>query len=85
MRLRKRHDFSGQVLHRGEIFFSEPGHVIRRILCRFQKHKLTIVTKCTDKKLLAKKETSKSALWGSFWRKHLKENKKTQLNHHKVL
>jgi hypothetical protein len=31
MHLRKRHDFSGQVLHGGENFFSpEPGHVIHQ-------------------------------------------------------
>jgi hypothetical protein len=57
----------------------------RRILCRFQKYKITLVTKCTDKKLLAKKETSKIAFWGSFRRKHLKENQKTQLNYYGML
>jgi hypothetical protein len=80
MRLRKRHDFSGQVLHRDEIFFSQNLVMSyikkRRILCRFKKYKLTLVTKCSDKKLLAKKETYKIAFWGSFRIKHLKKTKK---------
>ncbi len=30
MHLGKVHDFSGKVLHLGEIFFSEPGHVLHQ-------------------------------------------------------
>jgi hypothetical protein len=61
MRLRKGHDFSGQVLHRGEIFFLQNLVMSyikkRRILGRLQKYELILVTKCTKKKLLAKKDT----------------------------
>jgi hypothetical protein len=56
MHLRKGHDFSGQVLHRGENFFlPEPGHVIHKKtqnFIRLQKYKIALVTKCTKKRLL---------------------------------
>ncbi len=53
MHLRKGHDFSSQVLHRGGNFFFQNLVMLyikkRRILCRLQKYKLTLVTKCTKK------------------------------------
>ena len=57
----------------------------RRILRRIQKYKLALVQKCTQKKLLAKKDCQKMTFGGFFMRKYLKKTQKTSLNYYGML
>jgi hypothetical protein len=74
LRLRKGRDFFGQLLHRGEIFFSKTWYVILYmknadfLLCRFQNMNFT------PKKVLAKKDAK--ILGPLFRRNNRKKNKK---------
>jgi hypothetical protein len=79
MRLRKGHNFSSRVLHRGEIFFLQNLVMSyikkRRILCRLQKYELILVTNA-PKKSYWRRKILKKLLFGALLGENIRKKTK---------